>query len=74
MSRQPRDVEFTRSDFGGGWIVPNSARARERLAEYFNEPPSEIAPIGGAKGWIVEPWQIEELAEVVRCARLSVEA
>lgn len=62
MSAQPVDSTFSPSTMGGGWIVPKNQRALCALVQYYGEEPTELAPIGGASGFIVEPSDVEGLA------------
>lgn len=62
MSAQPIDATFTPSSFGGGWIVPKNQRALCALVEFYGEEPSELMPLGGATGYIVEPADVADVA------------
>jgi hypothetical protein len=63
MSLPPiKDATLITSSFGGGWMVPKSELARVSLAEYFGGDPEFFHPIQ-QEGWLVEPTEIEFLAE-----------
>jgi hypothetical protein len=62
MSAQPVDATFTPSSFGGGWIVPKNPQATRALVQYYGEEPSELMPLGGASGFIVEPPDVADVA------------
>lgn len=55
------DARVYASPFGGGWIVPLTPKGEQALIEFFGEEPADLPPIG-LRGFIVEPWQAEELA------------
>lgn len=59
-------VKAIKSTFGGGWVVPLNDDGRRVLTEYYQEPPTEIAPLGNELGWIVEPQDAGDLAEYLR--------
>lgn len=65
---EPRhDARVIRSSFGGGWVIPLSPAGSQVLLEFFNSEPGEI-PVAAtestwAQGYIVEPYQVESLAQ-----------
>jgi hypothetical protein len=64
-------ADVIRSPMGGGWIVPLTPEASQSLMEFFDEEPSELAPLGGRSGYIVEPYQAGILAEHLRAAGIA---
>jgi hypothetical protein len=64
-------AEVIRSTFGGGWIIPLTPAASMALADFFDEEPAELAPLGGRAGYIVEPNQAGDLAEYLRGAGIA---
>lgn len=56
---------FTPSQFGGGWIKARTEAESEILADWFGEDPMPLAPLGCALGWIVEPYQVADLADLL---------
>lgn len=60
-----------RSSFGGGWIIPLDAAGWQALHEFFQTQPEPLAPLGGKKGWIVEPQQTQDLAEHLRSCNVA---
>lgn len=67
------DATFTGSSFGGGWIVPHTDDGRDFLEGFFNDVPAPLMPLGGEEGYIVEPYEVADLAEQARDYGLSVE-
>lgn len=61
------------SPMGGGWVVPLDAAGIQALAEFFGEPATALAPLGGQKGYVVEPFQSAELAEHLRACNVAWE-
>lgn len=61
------------SSFGGGWVVPLDAAGFQALHEFFGEYPEPLAPLGGEKGFIVEPFQTQDLAEHLRSCNVAWE-
>lgn len=55
------DVEVVPSPFGGCWMLPQSDRATEFLDELFDEPSYPLAPLGGREGYIVEPYECDDI-------------
>ena len=55
------DVETIGSSFGGGWALPRTDAGREALAEFYNDEPAPLAPLGGDVGYIVEPQEAGDL-------------
>lgn len=53
------------SSMGGGWIVPITLEGEQAMESFFNEEATYLCPIGKT-GWIVEPWQIADLADFVK--------
>lgn len=68
-------AKVIKSTFGGGWIVPLNDEGERILAEYFGpeNPISELAPIDGQRGWIVEPHDAADLAEYLKSENLAWE-
>jgi hypothetical protein len=64
-------AEAIRSPMGGGWIVPLTPAGSMALADFFDEEPVELAPLGGRAGYIVEPYQAGDLAEHLRAAGVA---
>lgn len=66
-------VKAIKSPMGGGWVVPLNDDGRRVLAEYFGpeNPISELAPLGGEAGWIVEPQDAGDLAEYLRSENIA---
>jgi hypothetical protein len=65
------DVEIIRAPFGGAWACPFTDDGETTLQQFFGEEPAEIpVPLGGegafALGYIVEPFQMGDLAEHLR--------
>ena len=58
--------------FGGGWIVPQSDKAKDYLESFLNGPPDFLAPIG-VNGYIVEPTELEDIAHYARAHDLSIQ-
>lgn len=57
------DAEAVPSQMGGGWIIPLTPDGARTLSDYFDAEPSDIAPLGGRLGYIVEPSDSGDLAE-----------
>ena len=51
-------MDFTPSNFGGGWLVPLDSNAEDLGRDYFADDASEQPALGGAVGWIVEPQSV----------------
>lgn len=64
-------AEVIRSQMGGGWIIPLTPAGSTALADFFDKEPSELAPLGGRAGYIVEPYQAGDLAEYLRGAGIA---
>lgn len=64
-------AEAISSTFGGGWIIPLTPAGSMALADFFDEEPAELAPLGGRAGYIVEPYQTGDLAEHLRAAGVA---
>lgn len=62
-----------KSPMGGGWIVPATVEGEHVLTEYFGEGPCEIPPLGGRRGWIVEPQDAADLAEYLKSENIAWE-
>lgn len=60
------DAEAISSPMGGGWIVPLTPAGSQVLADYFDEEPTELAPLGGRAGYIVEPTETADIADHLR--------
>jgi hypothetical protein len=67
------DAQTIPSSFGGGWIIPLTPAGSMALADFFDEEPAELAPLGGTVGYIVEPYQVGDLAEHMTNAGLTWE-
>lgn len=61
------------SSFGGGWVVSLDAAGFQALHEFFGKMPEPLAPLGGEKGYIVEPYQTQDLAEHLRSCNVAWE-
>ncbi len=59
-------IKMVKSTFGGGWVIPLNLIGRRALAAYYQEAPTEITPLGGEQGWIVEPQDAGDLAEYLK--------
>lgn len=66
-------VRAIKSTFGGGWVVPLNDDGRRVLAEYYGEPATELAPLGGQLGYIVEPQDAGDLAEYLKSENIAWE-
>lgn len=64
-------VEVIRAPMGGAWACPLTESGEEFLRDFFAEEPSELAPLGGRAGYIVEPNEFEFLAERLRIAGIA---
>jgi hypothetical protein len=60
---KPTDGLLITSSFGGGWVVPKTDAGRESLSSFFGGPASELMPLEGDEGWIIEPHELEFLKE-----------
>lgn len=71
------DAQTIASSFGGGWIIPLTPAGSMALADFFDEEPTQIpVPIGEGGfplGYIIEPYQVDELAEHMTSAALTWE-
>lgn len=67
------DAQTIASSFGGGWIIPLTPAGSMALADFFDEEPAELAPLGGTVGYIIEPYQVGDLAEHMTGAGLTWE-
>ena len=67
------DATFIASTFGGGWIVPNDDDTALELAYFTGEKERPLMPLGGQRGWIVEPYDVEPLVLHLREAGYSIE-
>lgn len=78
LSRQARPaggvVEFIRSSFGGGWLVPLSDEAAETCEQVLGEPATEQPAIGGTTGYLVEPADLVDTVTALRAAGCEVAA
>lgn len=68
---KPTDARLILSSFGGGWIVPVTPEATPALESFFGGPASYQQPID-EDGWLVEPQELEFLAEHVNDAGIVV--
>jgi hypothetical protein len=64
-------VRAVASPMGGGWAIPLTEEGTDALTDFFGEPPAPIAPLGGAEGYIVEPYQAVDVADHLRGAGLA---
>lgn len=64
-------VEIIRAPMGGAWACPLTDDGEASLRSFFDEEPSELAPLGGRAGYIVEPYEFELLAEQLRIAGIA---
>lgn len=62
-------VQTLPSAMGGGWVWGLNDPSREYLALFFDEQPAPITPLGGREAHILEPHEIENLADCVIGAR-----
>lgn len=63
--------------FGGGWIIPLTPAGSIALADFFDEEPAQIpVPIGEGGfplGYIIEPNEMEILAEHLQASSITWE-
>jgi hypothetical protein len=71
VERKPTDARLYTSSFGGGWVVPVTPQATPVLESFFGGPAS-FWPAIGEDGWIIEPFEVELLAEHVKDADITV--
>jgi hypothetical protein len=57
------DVEIIRAPMGGAWACPFTGNGETALEEFFGEEPEELRPLCDRIGYIVEPYQMADLAE-----------
>jgi hypothetical protein len=71
------DAQTIPSSFGGGWIIPLTPAGSMTLADFFDEEPAPIpVPIGEGGfpfGYIIEPYQMGDLAEHMKSAGITWE-
>lgn len=71
------DVDFTRSSFGGGWLTIAEGKSGGDVPfiveSVMGEPDAPIAPLGGKMGWIVEPQDLQSVADALASNGLHVE-
>jgi hypothetical protein len=60
------DVEIIRAPFGGAWACPFTDDGESALQGFFGEEPTELRPLCDRVGYIVEPYQMADLAEHLR--------
>lgn len=58
--------------FGGGWIIPQSDRARMLLLSLTGEEADFIEPVG-LVGHIVEPSELEDVVHYARAHGLTIQ-
>ncbi len=58
--------------FGGGWVVPQSDRAKMLLLSLTGEEVGYIEPIGRV-GHIVEPSELEDVVHYARAHGLTIQ-
>lgn len=68
---KPTDARLILSSFGGGWVVPLTDEATPVLESFFGGPASLQGPID-EYGWLVEPHELEFLAEHVNDAGIVI--
>ena len=57
------DVQMIRAPMGGAWALPITDEGEAALVDFFDDEAAPIAPLGGAAGYIVEPYQGGDLVE-----------
>jgi hypothetical protein len=62
------DVEIIRAPMGGAWVCPFTDDGENILQQFFGEEPVELRPLCDRVGYIVEPYQMGDLAESLRDA------
>lgn len=67
------DARVIRAPMGGAWIVPETRQARDFLSGYFGEAPEPLGPLGGERGFIVEPYAAGDLGEALTSAGIAWE-
>lgn len=65
------DVQFIKSSFGGGWLVPRTHFGTAACAGALDEEAAYLYPIG-EHGYIVEPYDVEETVLALRDAGCEV--
>lgn len=60
------DFKLITSSFGGGWLVPLTDDARQAYTEAFDAQPEPLVAIGGQEGWIIEPYELDDVLSDLR--------
>ena len=67
------DIRIHSSTFGGGWAFAQTAKGRDCLEnKFFGEEAGPLQPFGGDEGWIIEPYDVEDLCSFVREEGLTI--
>lgn len=64
------DAKFYRSTFGGGWLIPATRRGKQAFSRYFGESAADLYGLG--RGYIIEPHDVQGLADFARQEGLHV--
>lgn len=66
------DVRFIPcTTFGGGWIEPLTDEGREGCFDVMDDEPAFQPPIG-VEGYVVEPYEVEDVVTALREHGLAV--
>ncbi len=68
-------VLVVKSDFGGGWVIALNVAGARALFKFFGEKPSTLSAgfSVGQKGYVVEPYKSQELADHLRACNVTWE-
>ena len=67
------DIRVHSSSFGGGWAFARTAKGREALEnKFFGEEAAPLQPFGGDEGWIIEPYDVDDLCSFVKEEGLTI--
>lgn len=72
LTHSSPQCRFFSSHFGGGWIVADTDGATEFLESYFSESAYDLGLSVREFGWMVEPWQLEDLSKALLAADIRV--
>lgn len=72
LTHSSPQCRFFSSPLGGGWIVADTDTAAEFLEEYFSESAYDLGMQVRHFGWLVEPWQLEDLSKALLAADIRV--
>lgn len=67
------DIEIIRAPMGGAWACPLTGDGEDSLRSFFDEEPTELRPLCDRLGYIVEPFEIEILAEHLKAGTVTWE-